>query len=114
MPDLRVCFFGDSFVAGLGDSTGLGWVGRVSVAARAAGHRLTSYNLGVRRETSVQVVGRIPVEAPPRLLDAEDARLVLSFGVNDTTEVDGRARVSLDETVRAVRFAAGCMPVDRL
>ena len=26
--ELNVCFFGDSFVAGLGDETGLGWVGR--------------------------------------------------------------------------------------
>ena len=26
--DRRVLFFGDSFVAGVGDPTGLGWVGR--------------------------------------------------------------------------------------
>ena len=101
-PDLRVCFFGDSFVAGVGDSSGLGWVGRVTAAARASGHRMTSYNLGVRRETSVQVVERILSEAPPRLSGAEDARLVVSFGVNDTSEVNGLPRVSVEEGVRAL------------
>ncbi len=33
--DIRICFVGDSFVAGLGDETGLGWVGRVTTAALA-------------------------------------------------------------------------------
>jgi len=104
-PDVRVCFFGDSFVAGVGDTSGLGWVGRVTVAALAAGHRLTSYNLGVRRDTSTQVAARIPVEAPPRLAGADDSRLVLSAGVNDTTEVDGHPRASVEETVEAVAVA---------
>ena len=31
--DLRVCFVGDSYVAGVGDTAGLGWVGRL------AGHK---------------------------------------------------------------------------
>ena len=31
--DRRILFFGDSFVAGVGDPTGLGWVGRVVAAA---------------------------------------------------------------------------------
>ena len=33
-PSLRLCFFGDSIVAGFGDETQLGWVGRVVHAAR--------------------------------------------------------------------------------
>ena len=31
--DLRICFVGDSFVAGTGDETALGWVGRVTATA---------------------------------------------------------------------------------
>ncbi|HWV49098.1 MAG TPA: GDSL-type esterase/lipase family protein [Microbacterium sp.] len=104
-PDLRICFFGDSFVAGVGDSSGLGWVGRVTAAALANGYRLTSYNLGVRRETSAQVAARIAGEAAPRLTDAEDARLVVSFGVNDTTQIDGVERASVADALRAVRTA---------
>ncbi|MFB7251907.1 GDSL-type esterase/lipase family protein [Microbacterium sp. NPDC056234] len=113
-PDLRICFFGDSFVAGVGDSSGLGWVGRVTAAARERGHRITSYNLGVRRETSVQIAARIATEAPPRLADAEDARLVVSFGVNDATERDGVERAAVDDGIRAVRTATEFIGADRL
>ena len=58
MTDLRVVFVGDSFVAGVGDPEGRGWVGRVVAAAHAAGLPLTAYNLGVRRETSADVLAR--------------------------------------------------------
>lgn len=102
-PDVRACFFGDSFVAGVGDSTGLGWVGRVSSMAQASGVRLTSYNLGVRGQTSCEVAVRVPLESPARLADAEDPRLILSFGVNDTTVRNGRTRASIEEGVTAVR-----------
>lgn len=112
--DVRVCFFGDSFVAGVGDSSGLGWVGRVTVAARGAGIRLTSYNLGVRRETSAQVVARVPVEAPPRLTGAEDARIVVSFGVNDATDEGEGPRASVEEGVQSIRAAAEFIAPARL
>ncbi|MGM7697514.1 GDSL-type esterase/lipase family protein [Microbacterium sp. A84] len=113
-PDIRACFFGDSFVAGVGDSSGLGWVGRVTAAARSAGRRLTSYNLGVRRETSVQVASRIRSEGPPRWADAEDTRLVVSFGVNDTSDVGGHPRVSVEDGLRSVRSAAQCISSERI
>ena len=53
MPDLRVCFLGDSLVAGVGDPDGLGWVGRLVAGAFAAGAPLTAYPLGIRRQTSL-------------------------------------------------------------
>ncbi len=51
--DLRVCFLGDSFVAGVGDPEHLGWVGRVAARTNRGGQPLTAYGLGVRRETAV-------------------------------------------------------------
>lgn len=102
-PDTRVCFVGDSFVAGTGDSTGLGWVGRVAVEAGRRGIALTAYNLGVRRQTSVQIAARIPTETAPRLEPAEDARIILSFGVNDTNLESERQRVETADTVQALR-----------
>jgi lysophospholipase L1-like esterase len=75
---------------------------------------MTSYNLGVRRETSVQVVERIASEAPPRLSDAEDARLVVSFGVNDTNEVNGLPRVSVEEGVRALQAVSQFIVAERV
>ncbi|MET0183559.1 MAG: GDSL-type esterase/lipase family protein [Caulobacterales bacterium] len=80
---MRICFFGDSFVNGTGDDEALGWVGRVSAHARQSGIDLTTYNLGVRRDTSADIARRWRTEAQTRLPDGVDGRLVFSFGVND-------------------------------
>jgi acyl-CoA thioesterase-1 len=92
--DRRILFFGDSFVAGVGDPSGLGWVGRVVAAAHATSRPLTAYNLGVRRDTSADVERRFRAEAQARI-GAADASygVVLGLGTNDTTAEDGRVRV---------------------
>lgn len=99
---LRVCFLGDSFTAGVGDETALGWVGRVLAAGRAEGLDVTGYNLGVRRETLPQVQSRWLAEARPRLRDGDGYGVVLAAGVNDTTWEGGRERVPRAETLRAL------------
>lgn len=109
--DIRVCFAGDSLTAGTGDETALGWVGRVTTAGIASGLDLTSYNLGVRGATSVQVVRRLAIEARPRLITAEDPRVVLSFGVNDTLP-DGA--VPPEQTLGALREAQRRMDPTRI
>lgn len=112
---MRVCFFGDSYVAGLGDSAGLGWVGRVVIEALKSGIRLSAYNLGVRREVSTAIAARVPLEFPPRLDPAEDPRVVVSFGVNDTVLEDGRVRCASNETLAALRtIAAAVNPIRML
>jgi acyl-CoA thioesterase-1 len=100
--DRRVLFFGDSFVAGVGDPTGRGWVGRVVAASFDAGLPLVAYNLGVRRETSVEVAARWHDEARPRMRARAGYGVVFGFGVNDTTAEDGRLRVEPGETVAAL------------
>jgi acyl-CoA thioesterase-1 len=80
---IRICFFGDSMVNGTGDDACLGWVGRVCAAARRRGRELTCYNLGIRRDTSVDVLARWQREAEARLLPEHDGRLIFSFGAND-------------------------------
>ncbi|MCC6175770.1 MAG: lipase [Chloroflexi bacterium] len=94
MADVRICFIGDSFTNGTGDDTCLGWTGRVCASARAAGHGVTYYNLGIRRETTVDIRARWRREIAPRLGPGVDGRLVFSFGGNDATLEDGRPRVS--------------------
>lgn len=91
--DLRVCFVGESFVAGVGDREHLGWVGRLAARTERAGQSLTAYNLGVRRETSDELLARCEAECRPRMPAGADARVVVSCGVNDTTWSDGRRRV---------------------
>jgi lysophospholipase L1-like esterase len=66
---------------------------------------MTAYNLGVRRQTSVEVVARWRAEARPRIAPGADTRVVFSFGANDTTLEDGRVRVAPDATVAALREA---------
>jgi acyl-CoA thioesterase-1 len=102
MADRRVLFVGDSLVAGVGDPSGRGWVGRVVEASFAAGVQVTAYNLGVRGETSVQVASRWRGETGPRLVPGADTRIVMSFGANDTTIEDGKRRVDPDRSCAAL------------
>ncbi|MGY1719781.1 GDSL-type esterase/lipase family protein [Blastococcus sp. SYSU DS0552] len=97
--DLRVCFIGDSFVAGVGDPEHRGWVGRLCARSHGAGLPLTAYNLGVRRETSADVLARWSAECRPRLSAGDDRRVVVAFGVNDTTVEAGGPRVPEDASV---------------
>jgi lysophospholipase L1-like esterase len=101
--DIRVLFFGDSFTTGTGDPEALGWVGRVTAAALASGYNLTAYNLGVRRETSADILNRWKRELAPRALSGADMRIVFLFGANDTALENGQRRLPLDETVANAR-----------
>ncbi|MGW4241519.1 GDSL-type esterase/lipase family protein [Nocardia sp. NPDC004722] len=98
--DLRVCFIGESFVAGVGDQKCLGWAGRLAARAIAAGQPLTYYNLGIRRENSTELAARWEAECALRLPAGSDCRVVISTGVNDTQFEDGRPRVELEDSVR--------------
>ncbi|MBG0810149.1 hypothetical protein IY145_12250 [Methylosinus sp. H3A] len=113
---IRICFFGDSFVNGTGDDDGLGWVGRLVARARRAGRDVTSYNLGVRRDTSADIAARWEEEARRRLPAGCDARLAFSFGANDCAEDEaGGARMPLEATLahaeKILRDAAMLAPV---
>ncbi|MFD3745631.1 GDSL-type esterase/lipase family protein [Nocardia sp. NPDC058633] len=95
--DLRICFIGDSFVQGIGDPEYRGWVGRVLIAT---GPAITAFNLGIRRNTSADVVRRCWREVDPRILPAADNRLVISFGSNDAVIEDGTVRVGRTQCLR--------------
>ena len=105
MPDVRVSFFGDSLVAGVGDPTGAGWVGRLVAGAFVAGTPVTAYNLGIRRETSSDVLARWEAELAPRRADEADCRVVFSFGANDATREEGRLRSDPADSVENLERA---------
>jgi acyl-CoA thioesterase I len=92
-------FFGDSHTVGAGDEEGLGWTGRVVAAAWAEGIPVTSYNLGVRGETSADVAARWRAEARPRLPEEGEPRVVLAFGVNDVSIQEGQPRCSREQSL---------------
>jgi acyl-CoA thioesterase I len=102
---MRTCFFGDSFVNGTGDDSCLGWVGRVCAASRQNGRDLTCYNLGIRSDTSGDILRRWRREAEIRLPPEQDGRLVFSFGANDCCVGEDRVgvRVHHAQTVANAR-----------
>lgn len=78
-----ICYFGDSLTLGYGDPSGLGWPGRISGKLATLGADVTSYNLGVRKDTTVALEKRWQNEAELRLLPELEHKLVFSFGVAD-------------------------------
>jgi acyl-CoA thioesterase-1 len=101
---MRICFFGDSIVNGTGDDDCLGWTGRVCSSARRAGHDVTHYNLGIRRDSSADVRARWRSEAERRLSPGHDGRLVFAFGGNDcVSDGSGGIRVARDDALANAR-----------
>ena len=105
-PDIRICFLGESFTAGAGDDTLLGFPGRLCSALRT-NHNLdiTCYNLGIRRDTSTDILNRWEREVNARLKRNEhfNGRLVFSFGTNDNVFENGQRRVSTVTTLANAR-----------
>jgi lysophospholipase L1-like esterase len=99
--DIRVCFVGDSYIVGVGDSSGLGWVGRLTRHAHVCGVPITAYNLGIRGDTSSDVAARLPGEVSRRSSPAAELRVVLAYGLNDVSVKNGYPRIT-----RAASLAA--------
>lgn len=98
--DVRLCFFGDSFLNGTHDETYLGWPGRVCAALPL---QVTHYNLGIRGNTSVDIERRWEGEAALRLKAGTEHRLLFSFGTNDVVLEDGAPRVATADSVQSAR-----------
>ncbi len=90
------CYIGDSLTLGYGDETGLGWSGRIASALRNSGVDTTSYNLGVRKDTTTQMQHRWRTEAMLRKIPNIPFKLVFSFGVADVVN-----RVNAAESLAA-------------
>jgi len=90
---------GESFVNGSGDPEWLGCACRICRDVSSKGFDITYYNLGVIGETSMELRKRWLQEVSYRLPEKYDGRVVFSFGANDTAIVDGRIRVSQQDSV---------------
>lgn len=103
--DIRIAFIGDSFVNGTGDPEYLGWTQRVCqhIQQHNQNIELTAYNLGIRRETSTNILKRWENEVKPRLIDGDKFILVFSFGVNDCVIINGKQRVDLKTSVENLK-----------
>lgn len=94
--DVALVFIGASMVAGLGDPKGQGWVSRVVGRTQHPDLELTAYNLGVRGDTSGDVLARWRTECPPRWAGRSEKRLVVSVGANDAATGVSLARHRLN------------------
>lgn len=97
--DLRICFIGDSFVNGTGDPDKLGWSGRLVTKTETSALQITHYNLGIRRNTSRDILQRWEEECKLRLTGDFEKLLIFSFGVNDTLIENNQRRVSFTESI---------------
>ena len=101
--DIRICFVGDSLVNGACDETYLGWTGRLCASANLLGVPVTYYNLGVRGNTSKDILDRWKNECSYRLPDSCDGRIVISCGINDTVILNGSSRIAPKVSVGNLR-----------
>ncbi len=95
--DVGLVFIGDSFVAGYGDPKGLGWVSRVVSRTQHPDVQLSAYNLGIRGDSSADVLARWRTECPPRWRGRGERRLVISAGHHDVLSgiTTARSRLNL-------------------
>ncbi len=101
--ETRLFFIGDSFVNGTGDPEALGWVGRVCAAVQASGRPITFYNLGIRGNTTAQILQRWRTEVEARLAPGSKSCFVFSFGANDVTFSNQARRLSHAESLDHAR-----------
>lgn len=87
MTDPVIHFYGDSFVEGFGDPTGLGWVGRVRDLSADAGLSFEIANYGVQGAMASEVA----LECRTRLQGDDAGAVVVSFGTNDVSATGTRA-----------------------
>ncbi|HET8601763.1 MAG TPA: GDSL-type esterase/lipase family protein [Segeticoccus sp.] len=95
--DIALTFVGDAYVAGYGDPKALGWVSRVLARTPHAEAELTAYNLGVRGESSADVLNRWRTECDLRWRHHNERRLVLGMGSGDVHSgmTTARSRLNL-------------------
>lgn len=114
---MRICAFGDSIMNGTGDPEALGWIGRAVQPVKARHREVTLYNLGIRRDTSVDIRRRWRAETEARRVAGAETGLLFSFGVNDcvTDPATGRPRVVPEESAaNAAAILAGAKALGRV
>jgi acyl-CoA thioesterase-1 len=96
MRDVRLVVVGDAFAAGVGDPKALGWVSRVVARSQSPELSLTAYNLGVRGDSSADVLVRWREESGRRFAPGAEHRLVLNMGYGDVAQGLSTARSRLN------------------
>lgn len=99
---IHICVLGDGFAYGLNDPYSDGWASRLLRQTVDGLGAIHAFHLGVPGENSQQVAARLR-ELVPRRVKGEDNRLILSFGLQDTAEQDGKPVLSNQESTEALK-----------
>ena len=116
--DVGLVFVGDGFISGYGDPKALGWVSRVVARTAHPDLDVTAYNLGIRGQSSGDLLTRWRPEGLPRWAERRERRLVIGVGQCDLDEdlTTARSRLNLanmldDATARGISpFVVGPPP----
>lgn len=101
---------GDSFTAGEGDPSGLGWTGHVAAAARASlPAASTVYPLGVCGQTVADVARRWRTEVSARSRTREVDHVLLAVGTNDVVGLLATGGSASGTAADAATAAAGAL-----
>ena len=97
-------FIGDSITLGVNDTLAGGWIGRFAgLASQRAGLPVppsTFYNLGVRKQSSLQIRERWASEYRSRVNDATVPYLIFCFGTVDMAAPNGNVAVPMQESTQ--------------
>lgn len=93
---LRIVVVGDALVAGVGDSKGLGWTGRVAARTTPPVGGLAMFPLGVPGDGTAHLLARTRSEAWRRYSPTADNRLIIAPGVQDLEQGVSLARSRLN------------------
>ena len=100
------CFFGDSITLAVNDAPAGGWVARLAARAAEKGLNIppdTFYNLGVRKNSSRDILSRWEDEYKVRALEGSPATLVFCFGTVDMAAPNAVPNVPVGESAANAR-----------
>jgi lysophospholipase L1-like esterase len=99
--NISFTFIGDSFIEGFGDIKNLGWCRRIIniIQNNNPSFQIDYYNLGLRGDTSSQILSRFTRETKTLQLNNKHNILILSFGTNDCISVGDTQRVTFKKSV---------------
>ncbi|HFU76419.1 MAG TPA: hypothetical protein ENK66_09260 [Arcobacter sp.] len=102
MPKTNITFIGDSFVEGYGDPLSLGWVGRVCQYSKKSNPNINLQitNLGIRGETSGDILNRYNAVITKEQLNSTNNIIVLSFGTNDCIQYYFNGSVDIQKSIK--------------
>lgn len=98
MKDINILVFGDSITYGAWDKEKGGWVNRLRLALENdnSNNYYTIFNLGISGNVTEGIKNRFDNECKIRFAKEDNTIIIFSIGINDTQNVKGEDRVSLE------------------